>query len=174
MKHHMILVAEKDADIIAFKNYLPYGKFNETANRILWHVVRDDIPDDPMKFEIDVYAPTMHTKIELSAELEKKCRDRYKSSGEPFTTGIKNDIKRYIRKNRQDPAVCMIDTEEIRRLLLDAERSLDEIRERYANSPERNRQILKAYRAVLENLALVFNRKNDLMLLLAMDEKYWE
>ena len=174
MKHHVILVAENDADIIAFKNYLPYGKFNETVNRILWHAVRGDIPDDPMRFEIDVYAPTMHTKVELPAELEKKCRDRYRSSGEPFTTGIKNDIKRYLWKNRQDIVACMIDTEETRRLLLDAEKSLDEIRKRYENTPEQNKQILKAYRATLDNLANVFNRKNDLMLLLAMDEKYWE
>lgn len=174
MKHHVILAAEKDAHIIAFKNYLPYGKFNETVNRILWHAVREDIPNDPMRFEVDVYAPTMHTKVELPAELEKKCRDRYRSSGEPFTTGIKNDVKRYLWKNRKDIAACMIDTDETRRLLLDAETSLGEICKRYENSPERYKQILKAYRATLDNLARVFNRKNDLMLLLAMDEKYWE
>ena len=56
MKMHVVLT-EKDALIIAFKNALPRGKFNETVIRILRHAVRGEELKEPISFEVDLCAP---------------------------------------------------------------------------------------------------------------------
>ena len=99
MKRNMKLT-EKDADIVALKNFLPERKFNETVIKILRAAVKDRVADIPMEFEIVPFENHPGTKIELPEDLEQQLFEKF---GErKFTTKVKDLIRRCIHQNRKE------------------------------------------------------------------------
>lgn len=98
MEFHIILT-EQDADIICFKRSLPKGKFNETVIKIMRAAVRNKIAVMPMSFKIDRSVTKLNTKIDLPQDLVKKCYEKLGFKKGSFTTGVKAEIRRCIRKN---------------------------------------------------------------------------
>ena len=99
MKRNMKLT-EKDADIVALKNFLPERKFNETVIKILRAAVKDRVAVIPMEFEIVPFEKHPGTKIELPEDLEQQLFEKF---GErKFTTTVKDLIRQCIRQNRKE------------------------------------------------------------------------
>ncbi len=98
MQFHIVLT-EQDADIICFKRSLPKGKFNETVIKIMRATVRNKIAVMPMNFKIDRSVTKLNTKIDLPEDLIHKCYEKLGFKKGSFTTGVKAEIRRCIRKN---------------------------------------------------------------------------
>ena len=110
MKRNMKLT-EKDADIVALKNFLPERKFNETVIKILRAAVKDRAADIPMEFEIVPFENHPGTKIELPEDLEQQLFEKF---GErKFTTTIKALIRQCICQNLEEVPTKRLRAEDI-------------------------------------------------------------
>ena len=99
MKRNMKLT-EKDADIVALKNFLPERKFNETVIKILRAAVKGKVAVIPMEFEIVPFEKHPGTKIELPEDLEQQLFEKF---GErKFTTTVKALIRQCICQNLKE------------------------------------------------------------------------
>ena len=99
MKIHVKLT-EKDADIVAMKNFLPEGKFNETVIKILNAALRGEVARIPMEFEIYPLRKKSQTKIDLSEAMIERVKNNFGRG--PFTTKVKMLIRRCIRANLKE------------------------------------------------------------------------
>ena len=110
MKRNMKLT-EKDADIVALKNFLPERKFNETVIKILRAAVKDWVADIPMEFEIVPFENHPGTKIELPEDLEQQLFEKF---GErKFTTTVKALIRQCICQNLKEVPTKRLRAEDI-------------------------------------------------------------
>ena len=155
MKFHLILT-EKDADIISFKNYLPQGKFNETVIHILQHTVSGKPIERTVSFDIDLLAPKAHTKIDIPADLVKQCKKLFKG---PFTTGVKEEIRKFIRNNRKDTTVPRYSVDEVTFLFEEAEKETERLRVSLINHPEKNKVLLRKYEALTNDIVNMISAK---------------
>ena len=96
MKKHMKLT-QKDADIVALKNFLPERKFNEKVIKILRAAVEDQVAVMPMDFEIVPFENHPGTKIDLPEDLEQKFCEKF--GRRKFTTTVKTLIRQCIQQN---------------------------------------------------------------------------
>ena len=96
MKKHMKLT-QKDAGIVALKNFLPERKFNETVIKILRAAVKDRVALIPMDFEIVPFEKHPGTKIDLPEDLEQKLCEKF--GRRKFTTTAKTLIRQCIQQN---------------------------------------------------------------------------
>ena len=96
MKKHMKLT-QKDADIVALKNFLPERKFNEMVIKILRAAVKDRVAVIPMDFEIVPFENHPGTKIDLPEDLEQKLCEKF--GRRKFTTTVKVLIRQCIQQN---------------------------------------------------------------------------
>ena len=96
MKKHMKLT-QKDADIVALKNFLPERKFNETVIKILRAAVKDRVAVIPMDFQIVPFENHSGTKINLPEDLEQKLCEKF--GRRKFTTTVKALIRQCIQQN---------------------------------------------------------------------------
>ena len=93
-------LTEKDADIVALKNFLPERKFNETVIKILRAAVKGKVAVIPMEFEIVPFEKHPGTKIELPEDLEQQLIEKF---GErKFTTTVKALIRQCICQNLKE------------------------------------------------------------------------
>ena len=95
MKKHMKLT-QKDADIVALKNFLPERKFNETVIKILRADVKDRVAVIPMDFEIVPFENHPGTKIDLLEDLEQKLCEKF--GRRKFITTVKTRIRQCVRQ----------------------------------------------------------------------------
>ena len=96
MKKHMKLT-QKDADIVALKNFLPERKFNETVIKILRAAVKDRVAVIPMDFQIVPFENHPGTKIDLPEDLEQRLCEKF--GRRKFTTTVKTLIRQCIQQN---------------------------------------------------------------------------
>ena len=96
MKKHMKLT-QKDADIVALKNFLPERKFNETVIKILRATVKDRVAVIPVGFQIVPFEKHPGTKIDLPEALEQKLCEKF--GRRKFTTTVKTLIRQCIQQN---------------------------------------------------------------------------
>ena len=93
-------ITNKDADIVALKNFLPERKFNETVIKILRAAVKDRVAVIPMEFEILPFENYSETKIDLPEDLEQQlCK---KLGKRKFTTKVKELIRQCICQNLKE------------------------------------------------------------------------
>ena len=155
MKFHVVLT-EKDADIIAFKKYLPHGKFNEAVIHILQHAVSGKPIERTMHFDIDLLAPRSDTKIDLPPDLVRQCKKLFKG---PFTTGVKEEIKKFIQNNREDTAKQRFSVNGLNKVFGQAETKMEKLKITYDNQPGKYKVILKEYRKFLGRMVDVIADK---------------
>lgn len=116
MKIHIVLT-KADADIICLKKSLPRGKFNEFVIKVLRHAAKGSMLSLPMDFEIDGTVSELHTKIDLPEDLVRSCYENLGFEKNKFTTGVKNEIRKCISKNRKAPTVERIPLPTIRSIV---------------------------------------------------------
>ncbi len=160
MKFHIVLT-EKNADIIAFKNFVPRGEFNKCVIMILRRAVTGKPIDKPVYFDIDFLAPKMHTTIDLPDDLVRQCYDKLKFKKGRFTTGVKEEIRKYIVRNRKNPIRRSMEIDRLKKILQITEDAMRDTRERYADHPERNKCVLKEYRNMLDVLTDFLDREKE-------------
>ncbi len=150
MKFHMILT-ESDADIIAFKHSLPKGTFNNTVLKILRAATRGRTAEIPMCFEIDNSVPKLHTKIELNEDLVQSCYEKLGFEKGKFTTGVKAEIRKCIRKNLRTKneriPIAIVETLFSRTLSY-----IEQKQEEYSESQGRTEAMLPHYRECVDRL----------------------
>lgn len=160
MKMHVVLT-EKDALIIAFKNALPRGKFNETVIRILRHAVRGEELKEPISFEVDLCAPEVHTKIDLPDDLVKELRDKFKLKKGSFTPGIKLLIRRHILSNWQRVSHPCLDIEPV---ISDYKNMIEEVKEiktLFNDDPDKYKKRLHRYTKIIEKLTKLYSDREE-------------
>ena len=156
MKFHVVLLAGVDADIIAFKNYLPRRKFNEAVIHILRHAVSGKSIVRTMYFDIDLLAPKTHTKIDLPADLVKQCKKLFKG---PFTTGVKQEIRKFIQYNRVDTTQQRYSVAELAFLFDEAEKEMERLKVLHVNHPEKHRALLRKYDELIDDIVTMTTDK---------------
>lgn len=157
MKINMELT-EKDADIIAFKNYLPKRKFNETVNRILGCHLKGEMPKEELCFEIDWCTEKIYTKLDLPTDLVKQIKSRFKTKRGNFTTVIKQIIKEYLKENYICPRFTTLEIIKVKTLLESTKEKIGNVRNLYADHPEKHRKRFFAYKSVLNGICNFIER----------------
>lgn len=165
VKFHIVLT-EKDADIIAFKSFVPRGEFNKCIILILRRAVAGKPIDKPVYFDIDFLAPRTHAKIDLPDDLAAQCYGKLKFKKGRFTTGVKEEIRKYIARNRKDPIRRYMETDGLKEILQVTEEAMQDTREQYADHPERNKCVLNEYRNMLDVLTDFLDREKEVLPLL--------
>ena len=156
MKFHVVLLEGVDADIMAFKKFLPKGKFNESVIQILRHAVSGIPINVTLQFDIDLLAPKAHTKIDLPADLVKQCKKLFKG---PFTTGVKKEIRKFIQYNRVDTIQQRYSVAELAFLFDEAEKETERLKVLLANHPERHKALLKKYEELTDDIVNLITAK---------------
>lgn len=148
MKFHVVLTKE-DADIICFKNSQPSGQFNPCIRKIIAAALNGKIAEIPMRFQIDTTISPTQTKIELSDETVKRCRERLGFRKGSFTTGVKAEIRKCIAKNLVQHPCKRCGAAEIEKLI---ESSLIHMRRReseLANVPDKDKRLHSSWQRTL-------------------------
>ena len=156
MKFHVVLLEGVDADIMAFKKFLPKGKFNESVIRILRHAVSGKPISATLKFDIDLLAPKAHTKIDLPPDLVKQCKKLFKG---PFTTGVKEEIRKFIQNSRIDTTAPRYSVDEVKFLFEEAEKETERLKVLHANHPEKYKALLRKYEELTDDIVNLITAK---------------
>ena len=155
MKFNVVLT-ETDADIISFKKYLPHGKFNEAVIHILQHAVSGKPIERTMHFDIDLLVPRSDTKIDLPPDLVKQCKKLFKG---PFTTGVKEEIRKFIQSNRKDTTVPRYSIDEVKFLFDEAEEETERLKVLLVNHPEKHKALLRKYDELIDEIVTLTTDK---------------
>ena len=165
MKFHIVLT-ERNADIIAFKNFVPRGEFNKCVIMILRRAVAGKPIEKVVYFDIDYLAPKTHTKIDLPDDLARQCYDKLKFKKDSFTTGVKKEIRKYITRNRKDPRRRYVEIDVLKMIIQTTKEAMRDTREQYADHPERNKCVLNEYQNILGVLTGLLAREKEVFPLL--------
>lgn len=153
-----IVLTKSDGDVARFLRSLPKGKRNETVIKILRHAVRGHVAEltvEPNGFS----ATEERVGIDLPKDLVKQCKE--KPGFEKFTTGVKAEILRCIRKNYKEPPSRFVTLSEVQEMAVKANGFIENQKERYSDSPDKQRQLLKAYRFLVRRLSEHFETTEE-------------
>lgn len=151
MKIHLVLT-KADADIICLKKSLPRGKFNEFVIKVLRHAAKGSMLSVPMEFEIDGTVSELHTKIDLPEDLVKSCYEKLGFEKNKFTTGVKNEIKKCIIKNRKVPTVERIPLTTIRSIVDENFLRIKNKEQQLEKHPHKNTLLFSSYDQMIQNI----------------------
>ena len=149
-------LTKKDADIAAFKKSLPKGEWSKTVVQIMNAAMRDRVADIPMQFTIEALDEKIPTKISLSEKLAEKFKEKFGYKKGNFSTGIKIEIRKCIRKNLKISFVKRFSSAEITAAFDEAFHRISEKGEMLDGRRDKNERVQKEYRwafnAMLETL----------------------
>ncbi|MBO5023315.1 MAG: hypothetical protein J6D11_03280 [Clostridia bacterium] len=149
-------LTKKDADIAAFKKSLPKGEWSKTVVQIMNAAMRDRVADIPMQFTIEALDEKIPTKISLSEKLAEKFKEKFGYKKGNFSTGIKIEIRKCIRKNLKISFVKRFSSAEITAAFDEAFHRISEKGEMLDGRRDKNERVQREYRwafnAMLETL----------------------
>ncbi len=151
-----ILLTKMDADIIAFKKYLPNGEWSKTVSNILSAAMRDRICVMPMNFVIVPVESSLPTKLYLSDKQVARFCEKFGCSKGNVTTRIKAEIKRCIRKNLHTVKISSTDA---KALFAKVNELVDENEKRYDGVHDKEKFVQKE---VLFSLDLLTKQLTDI------------
>ena len=151
MKIHLVLT-KADADIICLKKSLPKGKFNELVIKILRHATKGNILNCPMDFKIDGSINELHTKIDLPQDLISQCFEKLGFEKNKFTTSVKAEIRKCIRKNLKVPTVERIPLSAIKNIVDENLAFIKESEQRLANHSSKDAMLFSSYQRLIPNI----------------------
>ena len=156
MKIHVVLTRQ-DADIAAFKKSLPQGQWSKHVVQIMTAALRDRVADIPMDCRIEPLDKNLHTKISLSEKTAQRFREKFGHEKGSFTTGIKAEIRKCIRKNLQQQTVKRFSSAELADTFCqfnhrvdEKSKALDGIREKHKLV---HKEYSRAFRSMCEKLS---------------------
>ena len=145
MKLHIVLT-KKDADIAAFKKSLPKGEWSKTVVQIMNAAMRDRVADIPMQFTIEALDEKIPTKISLPEKLAEKFKEKFGYKKGNFSTGIKIEIRKCIRKNLKISSVKRFSSAEITAAFDEAFHRISEKGEILDGRRDKNERVQREYR----------------------------
>ncbi len=161
VKFHIVLT-ENDADIIAFKNFVPRGKFNDCVINILRCAVQGKVAEIPMRFDIDVLVQRSHTKIDLPEDLVRKCYKKLGFESGRFTTRVKAEIRKAINKNRKSPPCSYMTVNEVKDLFQATETIIKTLHIASSLDLEQPQRILTGYYTLLDSLIVLTEKDGEM------------
>ena len=149
-------LTKKDADIAAFKKSLPKGEWSKTVVQIMNAAMRDRVADIPMQFTIEALDEKIPTKISLPEKLAERFCEKFGYKKGNFSTGIKIEIRKCIRKNLKISSVKRFSSAEITAAFDEAFHRISEKGEMLDGRRDKNERVQREYRwafnAMLETL----------------------
>ena len=149
-------LTKKDADIAAFKNSLPKGEWSKNVVQIMNAAMRDRVADIPMQFTIEALDEKIPTKISLPEKLAERFCEKFGCKKGNFSTGIKIEIRKCIRKNLKISSVKRFSSAEITAAFDEAFHRISEKGEMLDGRRDKNERVKREYRwafnAMLETL----------------------
>ena len=151
-----INLTKKDADIAAFKKSLPQGEWSKNVVQIMNAAIRDRVADIPMQFTIEALDEKIPTKISLPEKLAERFCEKIGCKKGNFSTGIKIEIRKCIRKNLKISSVKRFSSAEITAAFDEAFHRISEKGEMLDGRRDKNERVQREYRwafnAMLETL----------------------
>lgn len=98
---HLVLKANRDKDLICWKNSLEAQTFNKTVNQILFSEARGKTAEIPYKFKVTNDIMDLNGKLILSDEKVIKYIDSIEKKD--ISSTIREIIRKHIKKNKQLP-----------------------------------------------------------------------
>ena len=151
MKIHVVLT-KQDADIAAFKKSLPQGQWSKHVVQIMTAALRDRVADIPMNFQIDPMDKKLHTKISLPEQTAQRFREKFGYEKGSFTTGIKAEIRKCIRKNLRQQTVKRFSSAELADTFSQFNRRVDEKSKALDGIREKHKLVHKEYRRAFRSM----------------------
>lgn len=149
-------LTKKDADIAAFKKSLPKGEWSKNVVQIMNAAMRDRVADIPMQFTIEALDEKIPTKISLPEKLAERFCEKFGYKKGNFSTGIKIEIRKCIRKNLKISSVKRFSSVEITAAFDEAFHRISEKGEILDGRRDKNERVQREYRwafnAMLETL----------------------
>ena len=149
-------LTKKDADIAAFKKSLPKGEWSKNVVQIMNAALRDRVADIPMQFTIEALGEKIPTKISLPEKLAERFKEKFGCKKGNFSTGIKIEIRKCIRKNLKISSVKRFSSAEITAAFDEAFHRISEKGETLDGCRDKNERVQREYRwafnAMLETL----------------------
>ena len=149
-------LTKKDADIAAFKKSLPKGEWSKSVVQIMNAAMRDRVADIPMQFTIEALDEKIPTKISLPEKLAERFCEKFGCKKGNFSTGIKIEIRKCIRKNLKISSVKRFSSAEITAAFDEAFHRISEKGKILDGRRDKNERVQREYRwafnAMLETL----------------------
>ena len=139
-------LTKKDADIAAFKKSLPKGEWSKNVVQIMNAAMRDRVADIPMQFTIEALGEKIPTKISLPEKLAEKFKEKFGYKKGNFSTGIKIEIRKCIRKNLKISSVKRFSSAEITAAFDEAFQRISEKGEMLDGRRDKNERVQREYR----------------------------
>lgn len=139
-------LTKKDADIAAFKKSLPKGEWSKNVVQIMNAAMRDGVADIPMQFSIEALDEKIPTKISLSENLAERFKEKFGYKKGNFSTGIKIEIRKCIRKNLKNSSVKRFSSAEITAAFDEAFHRISEKEEILDGRRDKNERVQREYR----------------------------
>ena len=151
-------LTKRDADIAAFKKSLPKGEWSKNVVQIMNAAMRDRVADIPMQFTIEALDEKIPTKISLSEKLTEKFKEKFGCKKGNFSTGIKIEIRKCIRKNLKISSVKRFSSAEITAAFDEAFHRISEKGEILDGRRDKNERVQReyhwAFNAILDTLSI--------------------
>ena len=139
-------LTKKDADIAAFKKSLPKGEWSKNVVQIMNAAMRDRVADIPMQFTIEALDEKIPTKISLPEKLAERFCEKFGCKKGNFSTGIKIEIRKCIRKNLKISSVKRFSSAEITAAFDEAFHRISEKGEILDGRRDKNERVQREYR----------------------------
>ena len=139
-------LTKKDADIAAFKKSLPKGEWSKTVVQIMNAAMRDRVADIPMQFTIEALDEKIPTKVSLPEKLAERFCEKFGCKKGNFSTGIKIEIRKCIRKNLKISSVKRFSSAEITAAFDEAFHRISEKGEILDGRRDKNERVQREYR----------------------------
>lgn len=139
-------LTKKDADIAAFKKSLPKGEWSKSVVQIMNAAMRDRVADIPMQFTIEALDEKIPTKISLPEKLAERFSEKFGYKKGNFSTGIKIEIRKCIRKNLKISSVKRFSSAEIAAAFDEAFHRISEKGEMLDGRRDKNERVQREYR----------------------------
>ena len=157
-------LTKKDADIAAFKKSLPKGEWSKNVVQIMNVAMRDRVADIPMHFTIEALDEKIPTKISLPEKLTERFKEKFGYKKGNFSTGIKIEIRKCIRKNLKISYVKRFSSAEITAAFGEAFHRISEKGEMMDGRRDKNERVQREYRwafnALLDTLTNSIKKGN--------------
>lgn len=157
-------LTKKDADIAAFKKSLPKGEWSKNVVQIMNAAMRDRVADIPMQFTIEALDEKIPTKISLPEKLAERFCEKFGCKKGNFSTGIKIEIRKCIRKNLKISSVKRFSSAEITAAFDEAFHRISEKGEMLDGRRDKNERVQREYRwafnAMLDKLTNSIKKGN--------------
>ena len=149
-------LTKKDADIAAFKKSLLKGEWSKNVVQIMNAAMRDRVADIPMQFTIEALDEKIPTKISLPEKLAERFKEKFGYKKGNFSTGIKIEIRKCIRKNLKISSVKRFSSAEITAAFDEAFHRISEKGEMLDGRRDKNERVQResrwAFNAMLDTL----------------------